>query len=980
MSVEVSDLVVFCRPEQWREAATVLSCCPPNYFTPLIVVEQPPVDDDRYRVLYEAYAEVRDRRDAMSGTDMAREAVAIPEWQALNAATDAAAEALAPFLSWWRHQRSVADLLKTRPPRRAILLFDPAPGEFDLIDAIPVSRIGPERYSVLPPGTERMTLTADCEVLTVDAWRACGRSGDMPAPEGPADDLPLGWFAALWRALRTEGPIARGAQPLADPDFGDGTEAVLVEVDADATGLIGVQYAHARHARLVLTPAPDAHAIEVAIAAMSGASGAKLFGGVRTFWQSLIESPDIARPLEAIETAVNAAVPDEVVRAVGERDLTAFTRVVPYSFVRKRGADWSAKTIGHIAGDPTLIVLVELIGGHAADEIGFTLLFDIGAFDTTETTDVMRLLRDRPAVPLLLSHAAAAQTNLRLLAEALPLEFIHFNTHGMQQEIVLADGELPAWRLFREPLPTRPFVFNNSCLSWVGVGREFMRLGARGYIGTLWPVDAEQAARLAKTVLERVIRQRWPVAKAIRATGVDRHTDRAYIFAGTASARLAEGLGGGSRRDMLARKVRQLLQALTRSLEQGYKNPVDRWFVTPMRNQLWTTANSLLAVLDQTWPVPDGNRVGIANFRLSVIARQAVESRWPDPARQAEIAAAEDVLARSALPDGEKVRQRSQLHYGAGCIALAEGRTADAITLLTQSAAGSGADAAAALTLLSDALRQANRTREALETAERALVLTEFDPRNSRQRLLTLGRVGQLARIERDEERALEVARQGFLLATELDDPRERATFKGDETRSLMSLKRPDEAVAAARVYRNLARQAFSELEDLAAAGALVQALTMAGQTEEADAIAQGAMKRAITIGQRPRAAQFLLDRANIAVAEGRLAHSVSLRLEAATVFAECGEMDRCRNALGLMTECINALCRKNDPDCEALMREGVRTQVALLPRVTPDLQSAIVTQSTSFVSRLTGKGDGRTIAAELTKLLNLSLLRNFDF
>lgn len=131
-----------------------------------------------------------------------------------------------------------------------------------------------------------------------------------------------------------------------------------------------------------------------------------------------------------------------------------FTREVPYTFLRKCSEDWSTKTTGHAAGDPTLIILTELFDG-----------------------------------------------------ELLPVEFLHFNTHGNQREIELADGGLPAWKLLRQGLPSRPFVFNNSCLSRIGVSREFIRAGARGYIGTLWPVDAEQAARLATAVLERITRR-----------------------------------------------------------------------------------------------------------------------------------------------------------------------------------------------------------------------------------------------------------------------------------------------------------------------------------------------------------------------------------------------------------------------------------------------------------------------------------------
>jgi CHAT domain len=946
----LSGLVILCRPAQWREAAIVLSCCPPDCFTPLVVVEPPPVTDDGYRVLYDAYVAVRNQRDAMVGTAMARQVAVPAEVAVLVAAVDTAAQALTPFRSWWRHQRSLADLLAGQPPRRALMLFDPAPGELDLIEAIPYSRIGPDRTPVLPDSTERFRLDPSLDTLAARAWSACGHDAALPAPHGPEQDTPLGWFAALARALKTGRPLAPGAAALADPAVTDSAEAVLVEVEPDATALIGVQYAQQRHARLVLTPAPDTAAISNALATMSGRSGDKLFAAVRELWQSLTESPDIAISLRAIEEAVNAAVPDAVVTAIGERDLTVFTRAVPYSFVRKCGADWTGKTIGHIAGDPMLIVLTELLDTPATDTIGFTLLFDTGAFKTNETADVLRVLTDRPAIVLLLSEAAAAVLNLGRLGALLPIEFIHFNTHGNQQEIVLADGDLPAWKLFRDALPSRPFVFNNSCLSWVGVGREFIRTGARGYIGTLWPVDAEQAARLAKSVLERTVQQGWSIARAIRQTGVDRHTDRAYIFAGTASARLATLSDNRSRREALAQGIRQLLNALLRSLAQDSGGPAGI-FIRPMQDLLWTVAGQLIGVLDQHWPAPDEDRLDIAADRLAVMARQAEVKRDRVPARAAETAAAQSLLDRAALTDAARARHRAQIRYAGARIALAEGRLQDAMDLLADD------DSAAALALCSDALRADGREQVALAVAERALL--NVPPDDRRQRLFALGRVGQLARINGDKERALAIAREGFALATELDDLRERATFKGDETRALLVLHRAQEAVVAARLYRALASQAYGDLEDLAAAGALVQALTMAEQTEEADKIAKQALANARAMNQPRRAAQFLLDRARIAAVENRLDDATVLGFESAAAFADCGVMDGTRNALGLTTEFLNKAHRDRFPGWQNLFRLAIRAQSALLPKITPDLQSAIATQSASQIAMLTAAGAG---------------------
>ena len=62
-------------------------------------------------------------------------------------------------------------------------------------------------------------------------------------------------------------------------------------------------------------------------------------------------------------------------------------------------------------------------------------------------------------------------------AQVLPLELVFFNTHGQDDGIVLGDGpplynyNLVQWVSFQ----SYPLIINNSCLSWIGVGREFLR-------------------------------------------------------------------------------------------------------------------------------------------------------------------------------------------------------------------------------------------------------------------------------------------------------------------------------------------------------------------------------------------------------------------------------------------------------------------------------------------------------------------------
>jgi hypothetical protein len=110
----ISDTVLVCRPEQYREAAVILSCHPADRFTPLIVLEPPPTSEDEYRKLHEDYRTVRNQRDDTIGGQLGRFQQIIPR-QAMviaNEDVDRKAERLTPFRSWWKHNRAIADLLR----------------------------------------------------------------------------------------------------------------------------------------------------------------------------------------------------------------------------------------------------------------------------------------------------------------------------------------------------------------------------------------------------------------------------------------------------------------------------------------------------------------------------------------------------------------------------------------------------------------------------------------------------------------------------------------------------------------------------------------------------------------------------------------------------------------------------------------------------------------------------------------------------
>jgi tetratricopeptide (TPR) repeat protein len=117
-------------------------------------------------------------------------------------------------------------------------------------------------------------------------------------------------------------------------------------------------------------------------------------------------------------------------------------------------------------------------------------------------------------------------------------------------------------------LKSAPVIFNNSCLSWVSVGRAFLRAGARGYVGTLWSVASAEAARLAQQMLAQLTRGET-LGRALAASQIDDElTRRAYIYVGAANATLGAGIltaeqraGLWSALEVLSRELRALSDA-----------------------------------------------------------------------------------------------------------------------------------------------------------------------------------------------------------------------------------------------------------------------------------------------------------------------------------------------------------------------------------------------------------------------------------
>ncbi|GAA0211822.1 hypothetical protein GCM10010492_07090 [Saccharothrix mutabilis subsp. mutabilis] len=582
------------------------------------------------------------------------------------------------------------------------------------------------------------------------AWRAL-RDGEPDPLEAP----PGAEVRALRAALHQGRPlrIVAGAPTPPEPDL-DTDEAVLVEDTGAAHTLVAAQYAHHRGAALVTAPVPDltdVHRViaeeqdRVSAAARAIGDAVKGIGFVEALWRYL--SAGDHDPFAALEAVVTAQVPAEVVDAVGDRRLTAFTTGLPYSFVRTDDANWTRKPIGHVAADPTLVVLTELYGEGAAREAGaFSLVFDTAA-PPAPADGVGHFTH-----PLVLSGPDACPAALAALARDLPVELVFFNTHGDDDGIVL--GDEPLTDVPR--LGHRPIVVNNSRRPWTEVGREFVRAGARGYIGTLWTVPPGLATSFAATVAHRLTAEEAPAANAIVNTGTPGGIERCYLYLGTVNGRLDEWRDRSTTDGEAALAEAELLGRFARTCP------------APLTTVLRREITALRRTAEQRGAADAPSYVDVLLDELALTGDPALADR------------VDTALADLDLPEPESAPRRARRHELTGRVHEQRGEYDAALADFEKCVEGGDAceDRADVLLRMARLLVRADRPEDARRAALEAHDV--FRARGSRTRLVeAIDVLGELS--GEDHETALRYAVEGHEVAVELDDRRKQAGFKLEE-------------------------------------------------------------------------------------------------------------------------------------------------------------------------------------------------------
>ena len=756
----------------------------------------------------------------------------------------------------------------------------------------------------------------DLSELTDACWVAVRPSEEKPKHFIALSSTdPVHVLRCLVQSLETGRPIRAQIQRNTSPDpfYVQGRtsaeEAVLVEA-SDANSLVGVLYSHHRSADVHVLSAPDTAAIDDALTHYLHCENderAARRGPAKSDATSFETDSVAARPrgaflgatqawslgdwrgdaIKRIETAVSRAVPEPIVSSIGTRPLTAFTGGIPYQFVRSPLGDWSDKPIGHVVSDPSLVVCSELVSPDPDDvKPAFATIIDPGFFEGHSETDaVLEAMQRHSAYPLVFSRETASSEALVRISGQLPLDLVFFLTHGSDNGILLGDvpisrSQIVQWLRF----PSGPVVFNNSCLSWIGVGREFVRIGARGYIGTLWSIDSEHAAGLARVAIVRIV-DGTPIAAAIRSTGVPRSTELAYVFIGTVGARIRSG------RDP-ANLGASCVAAADALLDKVYANR-DVEHTSLLNRYLYSRAVELLD-RPEVASVDEGR---LLTVRLNQLRRVSDYGRALGvPAERAGALVEQSFRLAERVNENQDQRSRVQAQLVALQARIQEeyGNASAAADDYLRAIELSIHDEPEKLRLAIarvEALKSAGRWAEVIAAAEHAQGLARKIGDEYALMRIT-GQLGQLMKRLGQYHAALTHVAEGSAVAARLGNVREQGVFKLDEAQLLSLLGKYRESIRAAEVAGRIARAHELHGLDLAAYGTLARNHLHLGDIAEARTIAKRGLEAAQRKEDKGAQVSFLADLAEVEYAAGNREDAENLCRQCAELIPQTGRFE----------------------------------------------------------------------------------------
>jgi len=275
------------------------------------------------------------------------------------------------------------------------------------------------------------------------------------------------------------------------------------------------------------------------------------------------------------------------------------------------------------------------------------------------------------------------------------------------------------------------------------------------------------------------------------------------------------------------------------------------------------------------------------------------------------------------LDDKTHAKWDARIFHLFGRLATSTGRTQEAIGFLNASiekAEVAGEPAGWQQLELSDIYKAVRNNAAAVEAARKGLEIFRAQIKeNQAGELRAIGKLGQLANRLQKYEEALSYAKEGYQRSVAADDPREKASFKGDESRVYIRQQQYDLALAAAEDAIKLARHARDDLMELGGYGLLTEALIGKGDYTEAFEKATLGLTQARRRQFHSEVGDFLSDLAMIKLHQNEPLGAMTYLEEAARVYTGIGDYAKVQSSLqeagGIVTELGNwqARCRMMD-------------------------------------------------------------------
>jgi tetratricopeptide (TPR) repeat protein len=971
----VSDQVVICRPDQLREAAIALAAIPDRRFVPLMVLEPPPMSQSDLLTIFRDYYDgveksLGEQGGSLSLAQFGRKAESEQRDYFKSWATRRhQQEQMQPYRSWAKRNTMLRKALRDFGITKAVCLFDPSVDELALTNV---------EYALLLGGDTEdddrkpVSLLEGIDRIVVESASAMGQGCELPesrfdrifeecvrilgsspgaAPIEVGYDDPAGAILGLHearlsgRSLRFVKATGLASSSVRVSGVVSGQHVVAVEVSDNAQSLIASLFAAELGTALVTLPSPDIAGIEAIVDELQEAfvswaqrdvlqppgreTEADRFPGAEKISAALRKylfgdrRPEL---LQRLIGEVSSKVPPDFVSAVGHSALTVFGGGLPYSFVKQGAVDWTDKAIGHVISDPDLVIMSELLNSGAIRPIvSFNVIIDPGFFRYSETDVVSEALKARPAKSLILRKNARTALMLPILIRELPLDFIFFNTHGNDQAIMLGSHPLQNFQITQWfEFDQRPLIFNNSCMSWTGVGRDFVRVGARGYVGTLWSVGANAAAELAELSMKRMVDHGEPICSAIRGTEVDPLTARAYIFVGTARAAFPMD----SEEHLVDDPIRLIavmqnylgfLSQAKQDMSPGEPNDFTAYLFAELtalregliaRNQSYLNSTIVDLILAETVLLNDKSDTfnpGL-EYRMELVEK------------------AQQLLPQAVLTAQERDRRAARLHFFKAEINRLRHRCVEAEA---DAKAGievderNGLPGSSGWQLLIQIAIDDSRVDDALDLAQKIMSQQKQKDKsqddNPEYELMTLGRLCQIMKrkvTHLDEGAAL--AEKGIKLAASMGNFGEQSTFEHDLAQIHRLRNKPQLALEAAQRALTLARRAHDPVGELGSYGTIGQCYLDLEDVGNARTFALEGLERARGLGEPRRVSAFQSDLARVEEFGGNISQSVRYWVEAITTAGRAGDQLMWQSCVtGALRTCMTA---QNAEECAHLI------------------------------------------------------------